>query len=295
MVKKNSIFTRLKERWSSNSVRIETPRAADAAKPPEKRAEPARVAPARVEPAPTRPPVVEELPSTAFAGEARTTRKLSDKEEALVAIGTHFQELAALMRGSQARMDGQMHELIERITTLTQLPAMQQQQLDVLRGISGHMERQTNLGEQLAQTLSTLPKLLTSVETALQRAAATDERSNQTMRDFQGTMDRIHAAMGRMVEHSETQAQATKQLAEKREESLSSLTTNLEKNQRESAAHLQKATDESMATLRRAHEDQSNRLQRIVQEHAGMNRLMLVGLGLLGLGVIALLVMNLLK
>ncbi len=56
-----------------------------------------------------------------------------------------------------------------------------------------------------------------------------------------------------------------------------------------------RTTDESLATLRRSNEDQSNRLQRVVQEYAGWNRAVLVGIGLVVLGIGGLLVLQLFR
>lgn len=267
MVKQGSFFQRLKERWGSGSgVRVDRRAAAGDAVPAQ-----------RVDAGVVR------------AGEApvetRSTRKLSDREEAMLALGTHFQELTALLRGSQARVDEQLGKLVGAATTLTQLPALSQQQLEALRALSAQVERQNALGEQLASTMTRLPDLLQNVESALARAAATDERTAATVRDFQSTMDRIHAAMGQMVQHSEQQARSTHQLAERRDQELKNLAEGVQLAQQRAAHELQRAAEESLQTLRRTHEDQSNRLQRVVQEHAGWNRAVLVGIGLVVLGI----------
>ena len=137
--------------------------------------------------------------------------------------------------------------------------------------------------------------MMTKVETALERAAESDARTSATMREFQGTMDRIHSAMGRMVENSEQQTRATQQLAQQREESLEDLAGGIEQAQRDAVQELRAASDASLESLRRTHEDQSNRLQRIVQEHAGWNKAVLAVLGVLGLGVFGLMVMQLVQ
>lgn len=291
MVKKTSIFARLRERFGSTGVRIDERRMGDV-KP-----EPAKATVKRVDtnggngghsnggnggPA--------SLPAQ-LQGELKTTRKLSDREEAMVALGEHFSELASLMRGSHARMDAQTQKLVDAAESLQQLPVLGNRQLELLQGLAGHMERQNQLGERVAETLTVLPRLMENVETALARAAATDERTSQTMRDFEGTMNRIQSAMGKMVEHSETQANAAKSLAERREESLKGL----EQAQRDSVKELRTAADEGMKSLRRSHEDQSNRLQKVVQDHAGWNKAVLGMLGVVLLVLVGLLVMQLVK
>jgi predicted nucleic acid-binding Zn-ribbon protein len=248
MVKQGSFFQRLKDRWGSGSgVRIDGP-AGDAAAAPDGKGHDAPAAPinrvaslsrpARVEPerAPAR-----ELVSEAVPIETRSSRKVSDREEAMLALGGHFQELTALLRGSQARTDDQLGKLVSATSAL---PAIGQQQLDMLRALSTQLERQNVLGEQVAATMTRLPNLLQNVEQALARAAATDERTAATVREFQTTMDRIHGAMGQMVQHSEQQAKATQALAGNRDEQMRGLATGLEQAQQRAAAEVVGAKEE---------------------------------------------------
>ena len=96
MVNKSSFLQRLRERWGSGSgVRVAG--GADGAAAASGAAEVQRVE------------AVGRLPSSAFApAEVRSQRKLSEREEALLALGTHFQELTTMLRGSHARMDDQL-------------------------------------------------------------------------------------------------------------------------------------------------------------------------------------------
>jgi hypothetical protein len=232
-----------------------------------------------------------EMASDYGAIDARSSRKLSEREEAMLALSTHFQELTSLLRGGQARVDDQLTKLVGATSALTQLPALGQQQLDALRTLSVQMERQNALGEQLAGTMTKLPNLLQNVETALARASATDERTSATVREFQTTMDRIHSAMGQMVQHSEQHVRTAQNLAERRDEELKGIAAGIEQSQQRAVSELQRTTDEGLETLRRTHEDQSNRLQRVVQENAGWNRAVLVGIGVVVLGIGALIVL----
>lgn len=276
MVKQGSFFQRLKERWGSGSgVRVEREAIAGEPSP---RGDADRAVAARVE-----PPAVE----------ARSSRKLSDREEAMLALGTHFQELTSLLRGSHARVDDQLGKLVGATNVLAQLPALSQQQLDALRSLSVQMERQNALGEQMATTMTRLPSLLESVEQALARAAATDERTAATVREFQSTMDRIHTSMGQMVQHSEQQARTAHTLAERRDGELKNLAEGMQLAQQRTVHELQRTTEEGLQSLRRTHEDQSNRLQRVVQEHAGWNRAVLFGVALVVLGIAGLVVLQL--
>ncbi|MCU0862621.1 MAG: hypothetical protein MUC36_02405 [Planctomycetes bacterium] len=327
MVKQSSFFQRLKDRFGSGSgIRVEAgptpppatpprpplgarggasapngPPAKPPATPPAAAAPGQAPAPApkpvpipRVEPERT-PPPVRELATDFAPAEARSTRKLSDREEAMLALGTHFQELNALLRGSQARTDDQLNQIVAATGALTALPALGQQQLETLRALSTQMERQNALGEQLATTMTKLPNLMQSVEAALARAAATDERTAATVREFQSTMDRIHLAMGQMVQHGEQHVKTAQQLATKRDGEMKDLASGIEQAQQRAVGELTRATEASLQSLRRTHEDQSNRLQRVVQEHAGWNRAVLVGIGVIVLGIGALIVLQLVK
>jgi hypothetical protein len=294
MVNKGSFFQRLKERWGTGSgVRVDTRRVVGASA----RARAAEVdAPMQRVEAERTPPTNGRALANEFApGDVRSQRKLSEREEALLALGTHFQELSTMLRGSHARMDDQLGKLVAATTSLSTLPALSQQQLETLRTVSSHMERQNALGEQLAATMTKLPNLLQNVEGALQRAAATDERTAATVREFQSTMDRIHTSMGQMVQHSEQQAKASQQLAERRDQALQGLAAGMEQTQQKTVQELRRATDEGLQSLRRTQEDQSNRLQKVVAEHAGWNRAVLIGVGVLVLGIGALIVLQLVR
>ena len=232
---------------------------------------------------------VDRLASAAPAEPARSTRKLSEREEAMVVLDGHFQELMGLMRSTNGRMDDKLGQLLE------QLPALGNQQLDVLRGVAGHVEQQQQASERIARSLQGLPEMMTKVQGALERAAQSDARTAATMREFQGTMDRIHSSMGRMVENTEQQTRATQRLANERQDSLQKLTTGIEQAQRDAVQELREASDSSLESLRRTHEDQSNRLQRVVQEHAVWNKVMLAVLIVMGAGMLALIIMQLVQ
>ncbi len=296
MVKQGSFFQRLKERWGSGSqVRVGARGSVpgkdvggrlgtDKPPAPVQRVEPDRSL-----------GTSRELAAEFAPAELRSSRKLTDREEAMLALGSHFQELTALLRGSQARVDDQLTRLVGAASALGALPALSQQQLDTLRALSVQMERQNSLGEQLTTTMTKLPNLLQNVENALQRAAATDERTSATVREFQVTMDRIHSSMGQMVQHSETHVRTAQNLAERRDEELKGLADGIAQSQERAVGELQRTTEDSLQALRRTHEDQSNRLQRVVQEHAGWNRAVLVGIGVLVLGIGAVIALLLVK
>jgi hypothetical protein len=272
MVKQGSFLTRLRERMRG-PVRIDAAGdgAADA---------PQMVA-------------AERVAADGFDGpvEQRSTRKLTEREEALLAVGGHFQELTAMLRGSQARVDDQLARLVASTSALPQLPTLSQQHLEALRTLAAQMERQNVLGEQLAHAMARLPGMLESVEHALARAAAADERTSAVVRDFQGTLDRVQDAMGRMVAHGEQHVLAAQGLVARRDQEFMDLTEGIQVTQLRAADELHRAAADGMQSLRQSHEDQSNRLQRIVQESAAGNRAVLFGLAMLAIltiGVLAL-------
>jgi hypothetical protein len=235
----------------------------------------------------------ERVAASGFDGpvEQRSTRKLTEREEALLAVGGHFQELTAMLRGSQARVDDQLARLVASTSALPQLPTLSQQHLEALRTLAAQMERQNVLGEQLAHAMARLPGMLESVEHALARAAAADERTSAVVRDFQGTLDRVQDAMGRMVAHGEQHVLAAQGLVARRDQEFMDLTEGIQVTQLRAADELHRAAADGMQSLRQSHEDQSNRLQRIVQESAAGNRAVLFGLAMLAIltiGVLAL-------
>lgn len=280
MVNKGTFFQRLKDRWGSGSgVRVEQPSetAANAAEQRAGGSKPGAKPAPRTSAGPTAGRVDEarQVSSSFQPAEARSSRKMSEREEAMMAFGQHFQELTKLMRGAQAASDEKLQKIVEATTSM---PALGQQQLDVLNALSAQVDKQNELGVKVSETMMRLPSLLENVEKALDRAAKTDERTAATVREFQSTMDRIHASMGEMVSTSQTQADAAKEASERRSEEM---------------AELKAANEKSLQSLRRTHEDQSNRLQRVVEEHASWNKAVLVGVGLLVLGVGAMIVLQL--
>ena len=214
--------------------------------------------------------------------ETRSSRKMSEREEAMVAVGQHFQELSQLLRGAQAASDEKLQKIVEATSSI---PALGQQQLEALGALSAQMNQQNELGVQLSSTMTRLPELLENVERALDRAAKTDERTAATVLEFQSTMDRIHSSMDQMVSNSNHQAEVAKQLAERSQQNFESLAENVTSAQQGAVEELKRTNEESLRSLRRTHEDQSNRLQRVIQESTSWNRAVLVGIGLVVLGV----------
>lgn len=203
--------------------------------------------------------LLESLP----ARTARTSsRKLSNKEEALMAMGEGFKELSNMMRGVQVRLedqDGRMADVVENTRG----------QLEVLKGLSGNLEL--------------LPETMRELKKALERASATDDRTSKTLDEFKGHMDKIQGSMDKMVESARVQAQASRSLTDKREEqeraqtsAMRAMVKDLGSSQTKAVEHLEEATSKQLASLRNAHEDQSSRLLKLMSASGRWNRAMLV-------------------
>ncbi len=264
MVKRASFFGRLADRFRTGTVRVED------AQPEVDGGEVARVEP---------------MPMA--AAQSRPVRKLTEREEALLALNENFSELTTTLRAMHAGMDSQLSKLVDNSSAMQQLPALSQEQIDMLRTMETQLARQNELGSQIAGTLVVLPPLLQSVEAALQRAAQSDERAMLAMREFQHTMDRVQNAMGEMVRHSEEQAVATKELAARRDENLGELKASIEGVQREAAESMRSSTQSAMQSLRESNEDQSTRLQRSIETNTAWNKAVMTSFFVVVLGAIA--------
>ena len=191
-----------------------------------------------------------------------TSRKLSSKEEALMALGEGFKELSNMMRGVQVRLedqDGRMAEVADNTRG----------QLDVLRSLSGNLQL--------------LPDTMRELKKALDRTAATDERTGRTLTEFQRHMDKIQGSMDQMVENSTAQARATSALTGRREEqerkqtdAIRGLVRDLGSTQTKAVDRLEDSTSRHLESLRHAQQDQAGRLLKLLAASGEWNRAMLV-------------------
>ena len=120
MVNKGTFFQRLKDRWGSGSgVRVEQPSetAANAAEQRAGGSKPGAKPAPRTSAGPTAGRVDEarQVSSSFQPAEARSSRKMSEREEAMMAFGQHFQELTKLMRGAQAASDEKLQKIMRSI------------------------------------------------------------------------------------------------------------------------------------------------------------------------------------
>ncbi|MGA1523482.1 MAG: hypothetical protein ACO4CZ_05890 [Planctomycetota bacterium] len=274
MVKKSSFLDKLKSRLRQSDVQLEP------AEPAELRGAAAAAADrgvSRVDPVPVARPVdVDAVPS----------RKMSQREEATVAIQDGFRELTSLLRGMQHRVEDQGERFTRAADGIAQLPALQEAQLEMLRRIAERMQGQDQTHALMAQSLGGLPELMGQVRDALDRASATDERTAETLGEFRSNMDRIQSSMAQMVDHSRRQAAASEGLVEGRTAEVRELTDSLSEVQREAVDRLETTQRDGVRALREAHADQAQRLGRMVEEGQKTNRAVLILLGLTFLALV---------
>jgi chromosome segregation ATPase len=177
-------------------------------------------------------------------------------------LGEGFKELSNMMRGVQVRLedqDGRMAEVADNTRG----------QLEVLKGLTGNLEL--------------LPETMRELKKALDRTAATDERTSRTLNEFQHHMDKIQGSMDQMVEHSRTQAQATSSLTGRQDEQRSKqtdairgLVRELGTTQSQAVGRMEEATGNHLQSLKHAQQDQSARLLKLLTASGKWNRAMLV-------------------
>jgi hypothetical protein len=273
---------------------------------------------------PAAPPKPEALPvlepfRVSREPEAVAGRKMSQREEATVAIQDGFRELTNLLRGMQHRVEDQGERFAQAADGLSRMPAIQEAQLELLRQLADRMEVQDRTHALVAQSLGDLPQLMGSVREALDRAAATDDRTARTLGEFRSNMERIQGSMEQMVDHSRQQvdhsrqhaeharqqaehvrqqAEATAALVADRGSEVAELAETLVGGQKEATrdavSRLEATQRDSVRSLRDAQADQALRLGKMLEDGTKTSRAVLVLLGLtfLALVTIAVLLAN---
>jgi len=321
VVKKTSIFGRIKGRWKSpsgislDSSRVTSTSAGGTAAGPANRVSPGAVAEStppdratpnglRPDPAAVAKPVADRL----------NGRKLSAKEEAIVAVEAGFKDLAQQVRGVQSRMDSQNERAQvlagEMAAHLRALPELGRAQLDVLLRMSTQIDRQNATGEKLAASLGDLPEVLRNVRAALDRTTATEERTAATLGQFRSTMDRIEGSMEKMVANSKTQSDATARLAQAsqaeqsrlveavrdgREHDVRELVTAITESRAKDVNQLTQTTTRSLDAVRKIQDEHSARLGKLVADGAKWGNVIVVLLTLTFFaiaGILALIVLQ---
>lgn len=236
MVRKSSILDKIVNRFRSGPVQVESARNSRGA----------------------RSDYVQVRQGEVFPG---SRRKLSREEDAALAMSKSFGELTSLLRGVQVRMEDQGGRVDEIGQNLEKLPETATAQLDVLKTLVTQLERQNDMNGKMVKTFAELPDVMKGVRTSLERSAATDERTAQTLDSFKSTMDRIHHSMGDMVDSSKVQADAATSLAD---------------DHKETVRRLDESTKEGLKALRWAQEDQANRMVKLVSETGRWSRAIVV-------------------
>ena len=180
MVQKSTLFDKLKNRWRpASGIRV------DSTKPQGSGRSAANSSPNSDRVAGTSVPMA--TPGGARV-ESVSSRKLSSKQEAVVALDEGFKELSSLMRGMQSRMDGHAE-------SLAQLPALNQTQIDLMRSMVERLDQQSTATEVLGERLGDMPKMFEKLNSSLEKVAATDQRTASTLGEFKDNMTRIQACL----------------------------------------------------------------------------------------------------
>lgn len=253
MVKKSSILDKIVNRFRSGPVQVESTRSARGG----------------------RSNYVQVRQGDVVSG---SRRKLSREEDAALAMSKSFGELSSLLRGVQVRMEDHGGRLDEMGQNLDKLPVTADAQLDVLKSLVIQLEKQNDMNGKMVETFSELPDVMKGVRTSLERSAATDERTAQTLDGFKSTMDRIHQSMGNMVDSSKVQADAA---------------TSLASDHKETVRQLDESTKEGLKALRWAQEDQANRMVKLVSESGRWSRAVVVLLIMSFAALVSILVVSL--
>ncbi len=206
--------------------------------------------------------------------EAVSSRKLSSKQEAVVAINEGFKELASLLRGMQTRVDDQGEQIHSAVENIGQLPALNQAQIDLMRVMAERMERQNDVTEELSKNLGDMPELVQQVKESLDQAAQTDERTAKTLDEFRSNMSRVQDAMSQIVDYSGKQAQATSSLAveqrdmqEQQTESVKGMVAEIERANKATLTGLKESSEATAKSLRRSQSDQADRMTKMVESN----------------------------
>ncbi len=266
MVKKSSIFEKLKHRWKANAgVAVGRADGGD------------RVA---GEVPASRLGEVGGGMSASAPAERVPGRKLSAKEEAVMAMGEGFRELSSLVRGVQTRMEDQGQRASRMAEEIASLPALGRSQLDLLKRMAEHLEKQNKVGDQLLGTMKGVPQALQGIEKALKDAAATEQRTAQTLGDFRSTMDRIQGSMSQMTASAKTQADAASQLVRDQQGGQQKLVDSLSDSQREGIDRLESLTTKKLDAMRKAQDEQAARLSQLVSSTGRWSQVLVVLLSL---------------
>lgn len=267
MVKKAGIFDKIVNRFRSGPVQVEetTRRGGTSSKATGSPRRGAAEQPRAV-------PIDKVEPSRGEAIGHDQRRKISNKEDAALAMSKSFGELSSLLRGVQVRMEDQGSSIADMGKDISRLPAASEAQLELLKALATQLEKQNTVSASLVQTFGDLPEVMKDLRAALERNSARDERTAQTLDQFRSTMDRIQGSMGEMVQNSKEQTVAAQSMA---------------KDHQSTVAQLEESTQEGLKALRWAQEDQANRMLKLASENGRWNRAVVFMLVLLFSALVA--------
>ena len=127
--------------------------------------------------------------------EAPRVRK---KEDAATALVDGFKDLSGLLHGIQDRMDEQTRRTGDLNSKFHDLPEVARAQIEFMGKISEQVVSQEERTRVLAERLSGLPELLDGLHKTLEKQLEREERTEHTLTEFRGTMDRIHQSIGKL-------------------------------------------------------------------------------------------------
>jgi len=193
------------------------------------------------------------------------------KEDAAVALVDGFKDLSGLLHGIQDRMDEQTRRSGELNTKFHDLPEVARAQIDFMGKISEQVISQEERTKLLVERLSGLPELLDGLHSTLEKQLEREERTERTLTDFRGTMDRIHESIGTLSRENQV---AMSTAVESFERSQDKATTAFSDSQR--------MTHETFSTSQSVHLKQINELvDRTNRANKNMVWLMIMVLGAL--------------
>jgi hypothetical protein len=190
------------------------------------------------------------------------TRRLSRKEDAIVAVTEGLSDLGNLLRGINTRMEEQNERSGTLAARFEDFPATARAQIELLGVISRQLEESRGSTRELMEKFGEMPDLLRGIHKVLERQAATEERTESTLAEFRNTMDRINGSIADLShEHSA---------------SLKETHASFERTHAQSVRVFEQTQKESVQTFKHSQEGQSRQLAALLDSSGKMNRAILV-------------------
>jgi hypothetical protein len=190
------------------------------------------------------------------------TRKLSRKEDAISAVTEGLSDLGNLLRGINSRMEEGNERSGLLATRFEDFPATTRAQIELLGVVSRQLEESRGSTRELMEKFGEMPDLLRGIHQVLERQAATEERTEGTLKDFRNTMDRINGSIAK--------------LSEEHSVSLKETHASFERNHAQSVRVFEQTQKDSLQTFRQSQEGQSRQLAALLDSSGKMSRAILV-------------------